>query len=54
MADIVSSSLRVPRRPLVVLAAAVGMLLAATVALWAHYGTAVFFEMIRAGFAACL
>ena len=22
-------------------------------ALWAHYGTAVFFEIIRAGFAAC-
>ena len=30
------------------------MLLALGIALWAHYGTAVFFEMIRAGFAACL
>ena len=29
------------------------LLLGATVALWAHYGTAVFFETIRAGFAAC-
>jgi hypothetical protein len=30
-----------------------GVLLALTVALWAHYGTAVFFEVIRAGFVAC-
>jgi hypothetical protein len=30
-----------------------GLVLAATVALWAHYGTAVFFEMIRAGLVAC-
>jgi hypothetical protein len=53
MADIVSSSVHVKRRPLVVIAAGAGVLLAATLALWAHYGTAVFFEMIRAGFAAC-
>ena len=33
-----------------VLAAAV---LLATLALWSHYGTAVFFEMIATGFAAC-
>ena len=26
-----------------------GLVLAGTVALWAHYGTAVFFETIRAG-----
>ena len=38
----------------VVIAAAVGIMLAATVALWAHYGTAVFYEMIVAGIAACL
>jgi hypothetical protein len=31
----------------------VGVLLAATLALWAHYGTAIFFETIRAGFMAC-
>ena len=31
----------------------VGVLLAATIALWAHYGTAVFFEVIRTGFMAC-
>ena len=34
-------------------AGAAGMLLAGTLALWAHYGSAVFFEMIRAGFVAC-
>jgi hypothetical protein len=41
-------------RPVALIAGVTGMLLAAAVALWAHYGTAVFFEMIRAGFAACL
>jgi hypothetical protein len=41
--------------PLVV-AAGVGvmLLLAGTAALWAYYGTAVFYEMIVAGLAACL
>jgi hypothetical protein len=39
---------------LLILAAVVGILLAGTVALWAHYGTAVFYEMIVAGIAACL
>ncbi len=28
-------------------------LLVATLLLWAHYGAAVFFETIRAGFVAC-
>jgi hypothetical protein len=32
---------------------AIALLLAATVLLWAHYGTTVFFETIRAGFVAC-
>ena len=32
----------------------IGLLLAGTVALWAHYGTAIFYEMIVAGLAACL
>ena len=40
-------------RPFVVLAAISGLLVAATLALWAHYGTAVFFEIIAAGIAAC-
>ena len=39
---------------LVVLGAGVAVLaVVATVALWFHYGTQVFFEMIRTGFAAC-
>jgi hypothetical protein len=29
------------------------MVIAATVALWVHYGTAVFCEVIAAGIAAC-
>jgi hypothetical protein len=39
-----------------VLGAALGLgatLLAAALLLWAHYGTAVFFETIAAGIAAC-
>ena len=40
-------------RPLLVLAVIGGVLVAATLALWAHYGTAVFFEIIAAGIAAC-
>jgi hypothetical protein len=40
-------------RPLLVLAGLAGVLIAATLALWAHYGTAVFFEIIAAGIAAC-
>jgi hypothetical protein len=41
-------------RPLAIVAAAVMVLLiAGTLALWAHYGTAVFYEMILAGIAAC-
>ena len=31
----------------------VALVLIATLALWFHYGTRVFFEMIRTGFAAC-
>jgi hypothetical protein len=34
-------------------AGGIGLVLAATVALWAHYGTAVFFETIRTGLVAC-
>ena len=40
-------------RPLLIVAAVAGVLIAATLALWAHYGTAVFFELIAAGIAAC-
>ena len=41
------------RVSLLITAAAVGIVLAATMTLWAHYGTAVFFEVIRAGLVAC-
>jgi len=34
-------------------AAAVAALLAVATMLWVHYGSAVFFETIRAGFVAC-
>jgi hypothetical protein len=40
-------------RPLALVAAVVVLLLAGTVALWAYYGTAVFYETILAGLAAC-
>jgi hypothetical protein len=50
----IASSLRPASRPLVLAAAvAAGMLLAAAVALWVYYGSAVFYEMIVAGLAAC-
>jgi hypothetical protein len=35
------------------IAGTVGALVSVAVALWAHYGTAVFFEMIHAGLALC-
>ena len=52
----ISQTLPAPRhsRLLVVAAAVAGVLCAATLALWAHYGSAVFYEMIVAGMAACL
>ena len=40
-------------RPVLLIALAGGLLLATTLALWAYYGTAVFFEMVRAGWVAC-
>jgi len=40
-------------RPVMLMALAGGLLLAMTFALWAYYGTAIFFEMLRAGWAAC-
>jgi len=40
-------------RPLLLAALVVGLLLAATLALWAYQGTAVFFEMVRTGWASC-
>jgi hypothetical protein len=40
-------------RPVIAAGAVIVLLLAGTLALWAHYGTAVFYEMILAGIAAC-
>jgi hypothetical protein len=40
-------------RPLVWASALAGILVLATLALWSYYGTAVFFEVVRAGWAAC-
>jgi hypothetical protein len=44
---------RLTLKPLLAGAAAFAVLLAGTALLWAHYGTTVFFETIRAGFVAC-
>lgn len=40
-------------RPLLVVALLCGLMLATTLGLWAYHGTAVFFEMVRAGWIAC-
>jgi hypothetical protein len=39
--------------PLIAVGTVCGALLAIACALWIHYGTAVFFEIVRAGIAAC-
>ena len=44
---------QIPRPLLAVGAAFIALALCGTVLLWAHYGTTVFFETIRAGFVAC-
>jgi len=40
-------------RSLILLALAGGLIMAATLGLWIYYGTAVFFEIVRAGWVAC-
>jgi len=40
-------------RPLLLVVLGVAAALAATLMLWVYYGTTVFFEMVRAGWAAC-
>lgn len=40
-------------RPVTLVALLVASLLAFSLALWGYYGTAVFLEMVRAGWAAC-
>ena len=39
--------------PVLLIGGAGGLLVVATLGLWAWYGTAVFFEVLRAGWAAC-
>jgi hypothetical protein len=53
MPDLVSSATPWRVRSAVWAGAGVGALMAAAVLLWVHYGSAVFFEMIAAGFASC-
>ncbi len=54
MVEIASGSARTFPRAFTLVMVALGILLAASLTLWAHYGTAVFYEMILAGLAACL
>jgi len=49
----ISNVAAVRRGPIMLAAGATGLLLAATLALWAHYGTVVFLETIRTGLIAC-
>lgn len=54
MPEVAADTPHFAARPVVLaLAALFGVLIAATLALWAHYGTAVFYEVIAAGIAAC-
>jgi hypothetical protein len=48
----IASTVRLSRA-LALVALGVGAVVAATLALWTCYGTAVFFEMVRAGWTAC-
>lgn len=54
MAQPVSESHPHASRALFVAAGVAALLIGVTGALWAHYGTAVFYEMIVAGIAMCL
>jgi hypothetical protein len=54
MSDGVVSAMQTRFRPALWGAAGlVGAMVAGTILLWVHYGSAVFFEMIIAGLAAC-
>ncbi len=53
MAEPTNPTLTVAARPALIIAGGVGLLLGGTLALWAYYGSAVFFAMIAAGIAAC-
>jgi hypothetical protein len=51
--SVLFSAARPMSRPVIWLGAGGALLAAATLVLWSYYGTAVFFEMVRAGWAAC-
>jgi hypothetical protein len=53
MSESATATTRQGWRPLAIVAAVAGLLIAGTLGLWAHYGTAVFYEMILAGIAMC-
>ena len=50
-----TNSVAAQSRPILVaaLASAVSLAIALAAGLWAYYGTTVFFEILRAGWAAC-
>ena len=50
---LLAPTIRRPSWPAIVAGTVVGLLLAAGSVMWLHYGTAVFFEMVAAGIAAC-
>jgi hypothetical protein len=52
--SISTSMLRQWPRPAMAIALVIGALFALAAVLWVHYGSAVFYEMIVAGIAACL
>lgn len=53
MPDTLTTAPRGPNWPLTIAAVAAVALVAVTAGLWAHFGTAVFFEIVAAGIAAC-
>ncbi len=53
MSEIPSASSPHSSRAAFIVSAVAGLIVAATIALWVHYGTAVFYEMILTGIAAC-
>ncbi len=53
MSGIQSTSSPQSARAALIASAIAGLIVAATIALWVHYGTAVFYEMILSGIAAC-
>ena len=53
MPEAAVNSPRFASRAALLVGAVCGALIAATLVLWVHYGTAVFFEIIAAGVAAC-